>query len=100
MRVLLAGLFLTLASAGALAAVQPACGPKQELVTILETKYKEAPFFKMRSNHGPVELWANLLTGSWTLIMFPKTAPGLGCLYVGGTELHPGKLPSPAGTGL
>lgn len=80
-------LTLGLVLAAGAAQAQPACAPRAQLAQTLAQSWGEAPAALGLTRDGAlVELWANPVTGSWTLML---TAPnGTACLLADGTAIQ------------
>ena len=89
-RYLLAVLALCLAVP---AAAQPRCAPTEQLVAMLTGKYSERPFLTLTGEPGPVTLYVNLATGTWSIVMSPASSPTVSCIIAVGKGIERSALP-------
>lgn len=77
------------------------CGPEKTIVDlVMSPKYNEDQLLVLGSPKGQLKLYANLVTGSWTLIGFPVAMPGVVCVIGAGVKIDLSALPLKKGTNL
>ena len=84
-KIILAGVvvFIILATA---ANAQQNCGPLEKVTDTLGNKYGEAPIAQGQANGAILQMWANSVTGSWTIVaVLPN---GAACLVADGREFR------------
>lgn len=90
MRYFLAALAIMLAVP---AAAQPRCAPTDQLVAMLTGKYNERSFLTLTGEPGPVTLYVNLATGTWSIVMSPASNPTVLCIIAVGKGIERSALP-------
>lgn len=63
-----------------------ACGPRAEMINVLAGKYGEQPVSVATSGPNAVQVYANLQSGSWTVVMFMAARPDVACVIAGGED--------------
>lgn len=83
-------------------AAQTVCGPRAGIVQQLQSQYGETRQAMGLQGQPPntvvIEIWANLETGTWTVLMTPPGQPT--CLVTSGQGWVADGIPAPKGTAL
>lgn len=70
------------------------CGPIEKVIGLITgTKYKEAHFLTFNAPDGPVKIYVNFSTKTWTIVAFPVAAPTNACVIIGGKGIEKAELP-------
>lgn len=76
------------------ALAQPRCAPTEQLLAELTgPKFKERPFLTLTGAMGPVTLYVNLATGTWTIAVSPSASPTASCIIAVGKGIERRALP-------
>lgn len=100
MRIVLTVLALAMLASTALS--QQPCGPKVDIIKhITGAQFHEIGFIELGMPDGSVmQLYSNLMTGTWTLLIYPQ--PGVACMVATGKSMEPmnGHIVKPKGASL